>query len=116
MSTRICPAHGGEFRKGKRVVLVDADGKPRTKLVCSSCAQRGVTVVATIVAPVVKQRVVPDARVLEAIRMLNTYLKAAEACEQAATDDDGLSGKNYQLGRIDAFETALELMKRIGKE
>lgn len=113
MSIRKCPSHGGYFRKGVRVLLVDAAGKVATKLVCPACAARGVTVVATVVAPVVKKAVAPDERIKEITRQLTGYAKAAAMSQERSKALMDLTDASYHAGRQAAYESAIELLKKL---
>ena len=112
MSLSRCKGCGGEYRKGSIAVLfLQKGGSARTR-VCPGCVKRGVLVVPELLAPVVKRVEKRSEAVEEAIRTLTTYMKAAQACADGIKD--GYSRRAFQIGRVEGYESAIELLKKVG--
>jgi len=109
-----CKGCGGEYRKGSIAVLFFQKGGSARTRVCPSCVKRGVLVVPELLAPVVKRVEKRSEAVEEAIRTLTTYMKAAQACADGTKDEDGFSGRVFQIGRVEGYESAIELLKKVG--
>lgn len=102
-----CPGCGGAFRKGTTVLLLGEAGAER-KRVCPKCAGAGLTVVAVKQPTIVKQNVFTGGASYNAdvIRTLTTYAKLARLGARP-----GEPMQEFQAGRAEGFEGAIELLK-----
>jgi hypothetical protein len=104
-----CPSCGQSFRTGVTVLLVDPRLPAERKRVCRRCASKALRICAPYQGPIVKAAPAPRSDDVErAIRMLTTYAKAANAA--AATAARGIEHE-FQRGRAEGFEGAIELLR-----
>jgi hypothetical protein len=104
-----CKACGSEFRRGVMAFILTTKFGLVGARVCQSCASGGVLLVAPKLAPVVKQKTVRSDGVERALRMLRTF---ASVSRMSARDEQGDTVKASHHGRAEAFEGAIETIKR----
>ncbi|MFI4978314.1 MAG: hypothetical protein ACHQC8_06560 [Solirubrobacterales bacterium] len=111
-----CPACGKSYRKGRLAVLLtheNAGTATESRRVCLPCAKGGITLVGLRLAPVVKQAAARPEGYARALRLLQAYARAA----RAAAADVGPEVGEFASGRAEAYEGAIEVLKReIGGE
>lgn len=112
---RRCPACGQPFRTGTLAFMLEpGDGKRgggrglRGVIVCGSCAKGGVLLVAPKLAPVKVEKVSRADGVNRLLRMLRTYLKAAQSAGTGKNEAD----PEYHDGRASGIETAIQAVER----
>jgi hypothetical protein len=108
MST--CPAHGGDYRKGVTVTLLDPVTGPRRARVCQSCANGGLIIVAPKIAPVVQEKVARPEGYDGIVRQLAMYAKMARTTADSA--EDGSVEQVHQEARAEGIECAIETLKQ----
>jgi hypothetical protein len=104
-----CKGCGEEFRKGVMTFLLTS-GKLQGARVCQGCARDGVFICAPKLAPVVKKLVDRRDGVERALRTLRMYAKSA-SLSQRLSGGVGI-GAALQQGRAEAYESAIEVIKR----
>lgn len=111
VSTKFCRAHGGEYRsQGRRAILL-VNGKHEAAIVCPDCHSKGVTVVATFVAPVVRAQVARDDGVDKALRILRGYRESYRRTEHPGH----LGALQFWEGRLEGIETAIAVLEKVQK-
>ncbi len=112
-----CPAHGGEFRKGVTVTLLeDARGnggsrKWRRARVCTACASSGLVIVASKLPPVKVEKVARPEGYEKALRQLQVLARAARASAKPGAMPDSGDAAHF-TSKAEGIEDAIEVIKR----
>jgi hypothetical protein len=105
-----CPAHGGEFRKGVTVTLLEADAfargtRSRRARVCMTCASSGLVIVASKLPPVKVEKIARPDGYEKALRQLQVLARAAKAMALGDEED-------HFNSKAEGIEGAIEVIKR----
>jgi hypothetical protein len=100
MSERTCKGCGATFRKGRRRMLFGAPGVLESTIVCVSCADRALCIVAPLVPPTEVKRYVADPQ-------LRTMLAKLWVFREVGTGRDESWRDGFQSG----LDSAIALVK-----
>jgi len=107
--SRRCKACGTTGFRKATLALVLLRGAHEGGLVCPECARSGVLLVASRVAPVIRQETAKPEALRRVLARLATYAKAAST---ATPEDARLCVAEHRLGRYEGIQTAIEVLKR----
>lgn len=109
MSRRVCKACGKEYLSGYRALVLGPRGNAYS-IVCHTCSRKGALVVPVVQPTIVRNVEASSTDLKEGIRRLESFLKASKLVEPAKSD----FGKGYMQGKIEAYESAIEVLRKIG--
>ncbi len=102
-----CKACGAECRKTQRAMVLP---RGQVRGVCKRCAASGLLVVASTVAPVMRQEPLFSTDPLDEVARTVRTWGAMVGQKQPETGDQ--SGALYDAGRTQAFEAVVQLIQR----